>query len=67
MWSGTTGDVPYVVDYKFVWQDANGMTVDANRSVWLSKRIKPGETVHFRSVAPSTQCKDFILSLKEHK
>ena len=66
-WSSMTGDVPYTVDYKFSWQDANGMSVDADRSVWLSKRIKPGETVYFKSVAPTAQCKDFTLSLKEHK
>lgn len=66
-WSSVTGDVPYTVDYKFEWQDANGMTVDTSLSIWQSKKIKPGETVYFKSVAPTMQCKDFILSLKEHK
>ena len=66
-WSSMTGDVPYVVDYKFDWQDQNGMTVSTTLSIWQSKRIKPGETVYFKSVAPTIQCKDFILNLKEHK
>ena len=66
-WSIMTGDVPYVVDYKFDWQDQNGMTVSTTLSIWQSKRIKPGETVYFKSVAPTIQCKDFILNLKEHK
>ena len=66
-WSSLTGDVPYTVDYKFVWQDANGMAVDTPLSIWQSKQIKPGETVFFKSTAPTPQCKDFILNLKEHK
>lgn len=66
-WSSMTGDVPYTVDYKFDWQDANGMTVDTALSIWRSKQIKPGETVYFKTVAPTAQCKDFILNLKEHK
>ena len=66
-WSSLTGDVPYTVDYKFVWQDANGMAVDTPLSIWQSRQIKPGETVFFKSTAPTPQCKDFILNLKEHK
>lgn len=65
-WSSITGDVPYTVDYKFVWQDANGMAVDTPLSIWQSRQIKPGETVFFKSTAPTPQCKDFILNLKEH-
>ena len=66
-WSSMTGDVPYTVDYKFDWQDENGMTVETGLSIWQSRQIKPGETVYFKSVAPTAQCKDFILNLKEHK
>ena len=66
-WSSMTGDVPYTVDYKFDWQDENGMTVDTPLSIWQSRQIKPGETVYFKSVAPTKRCKDFILNLKEHK
>ena len=66
-WSSITGDVPYSVDYKFVWQDANGITVDTPLSIWQVKQIKPGETVFFKSTAPTPECKDFILYLKEHK
>ena len=66
-WSSITGDVPYTVDYKFVWQDASGITVETPLSIWQSRQIKPGETVYFKSVAPTPQCKDFILNLKEHK
>ena len=66
-WSSLTGDVPYTVDYKFVWQDANGMAVETSLSIWQSRQIKPGETVFFKSIAPTPQCKDFILNLKEHK
>ena len=66
-WSSITGDVPYTVDYKFDWQDENGMTVDSGLSIWQARQIKPGETVYFKSVAPTPQCKDFILNIKEHK
>lgn len=66
-WSGMTGENPYPVTYKFTWQDANGMTVDTPLSIWKTARIIPGETVYFRAVAPTPQCKDFILSVKEYK
>ena len=66
-WSSITGDVPYTVDYKFDWPDENGMTVDSGLSIWQARQIKPGETVYFKSVAPTPQCKDFILNIKEHK
>ena len=66
-WSGLTGEVPYEVDYKFVWQDENGMAVDSSLSIWQSRQIKPGETVYFKSVAPTKKCRDFVLNLKEHK
>ena len=66
-WSSMTGEVPYTVDYKFDWQDENGMTVETSLSIWQSRQIKPGETVYFKSVAPTAQCKDFILNIKEHK
>ena len=67
IWSGMTGEVPYPVDYKFVWQDENGMTVDTPLSIWQTVTVKPGETVYFRAIGPTPECKDFILNLKEHK
>ena len=66
-WSGVTGEVPYTVAYKFIWQDANGITVDSPLSIWQSKQIKPGETAFFKAVAPNPDCKDFILNIKEYK
>ena len=65
-WSSITRDNPYTVDYKFDWQDENGMTVDTSLSIWQSRQIKPGETVYFKTVAPTPRCKDFILNVKEH-
>lgn len=67
MWSGMTGENPYNVAYKFIWQDENGMTVESNLSIWQTIQIKPGETVFFKSTAPTPQCKDFILNIKEAK
>ena len=66
-WSAMTGENPYPVCYKFTWQDANGMTVDTPLSIWKTINVIPGETVYFRSTAPTPQCKDFILSVKEFK
>ena len=65
MWSGFTGDNPYRVDYKFTWQDENGMVVDTPLSAWRTVSIHPGETVQFVAVAPSLRCKDFLLNVKE--
>ena len=66
-WSGLTGENPYSVDYKFVWKDENGMAVETNLSAWRTIRINPGETVFFKSVAPNSRCRDFMLNLKESK
>jgi len=65
IWSGITGENPYDVDYKFVWMDEAGMAVETNLSVWRTIRIKPGETVFLKSVAPNARCRDFLLNLKE--
>ncbi len=63
LWSSMTGGAPYRVSYKFVWLDGKGMAV--SDGVWMTKIIKPGETVYFQSVAPTRQCKDFVLNVKE--
>lgn len=66
LWSWMRHSNPYPIQYKFTWQNANGMTVDSPISnVWQTVRVKPGETVSFRSVAPTKDCKDFVLSVKE--
>ncbi len=67
MWSGITAENPYAIDYKFVWQDKDGFAVESAISVWKTIRVKPGETIFLKSVAPSPQCKDFILNLRESK
>ena len=67
MWSGMTGENPYNVSYKFIWQDENGMTVESTLSIWQTIQIKPGETVFFKATAPTPKCKDFILNIKEAK
>ena len=46
-----------------VWLDSRGMAV--SDGVWMTKLVKPGETVYFQSVAPTRQCRDFILNMKE--
>ncbi len=66
-WSGLTGENPYSIDYKFTWQDENGMTVDTPLEVWRTVKVHPGETVYFKSVAPNERCQDFILNIKESK
>lgn len=65
IWSGLTGENPYPVDYKFTWQNADGLTVDTPLSVWRTVQVIPGETVYFKSVAPTPECRDFILNVKE--
>jgi len=67
LWSGMTGDNPYNVDYKFIWKDDHGMTVETPLSVWRTQVIIPGETVYFKAVAPNDRCKDFVLNVKETK
>ncbi len=63
LWSSLTGGDPYRISYKFVWLDSRGMAV--SDGVWMTKLVKPGETVYFQSVAPTRQCRDFILNMKE--
>ncbi len=65
LWSSLTGENPYPVDYKFTWQNAAGMTVETPLSAWRTVQVIPGETVYFKSVAPTPECRDFILNVKE--
>ncbi len=66
-WSGLTGDNPYSIDYKFTWQDENGMAVETPLAGWRTITVHPGETVHFKAIAPDKRCKDFLLNIKESK
>ncbi|MBP5638350.1 MAG: YcfL family protein [Victivallales bacterium] len=65
IWSWWTREDPYPVDYKFSWVDEQGMTVETPLSIWKRVLVYPGETVHFKAVAPDLRCKDFVLNLKE--
>ncbi len=64
-WSWMTDENPYPVDYRFTWQDAQGMTVETPLSIWRTVTVYPGEIVNFQSVAPTPECQDFVLELKE--
>ncbi len=65
LWSSLTGENPYPVDYKFTWQNADGITVETPLSAWRTVQVIPGETVYFKAVAPTPDCRDFILNVKE--
>lgn len=65
-WSGITGENPYKIRYRFTWFTEDGMAV--NNTVladWQDATIIPGETLFLQSVAPSRNCSDFKISLKE--
>ncbi|MFA6658968.1 MAG: YcfL family protein [Victivallaceae bacterium] len=65
LWSGITGDNPYQIQYKFSWFDQNEMAVESILSTWKNLTVIPGETVYIQSIAPSKECKDFMINLKE--
>lgn len=65
VWSGITGENPYKIRYKFSWFTQDGMAVDSIASNWQTATVIPGETVYLQSVAPSKNCHDFKISLKE--
>ena len=65
-WSGMTGENPYKIRYRFTWFDEDGMAV--NNTVladWRDATIIPGETLFLQSVAPTKNCSDFKICLKE--
>jgi len=64
-WSGFTGENPYPLDYRFRWADKDGMVMTGVTAVWQHAMLVPGETVYFESVAPSRDCRDFLLDIKE--
>lgn len=66
-WSGMTGENPYDIRYKFDWFDSNGMAVNSVLSDWQDATIIPGETLYLQSVAPTRDCRDFKVSLKEYE
>lgn len=65
MWTGMTGENPYRIQYKFTWYDRGGMAMDSILSTWHEISVIPGETVQIQSVAPSRDCNDFMVNLKE--
>ncbi|MDD4816768.1 MAG: YcfL family protein [Victivallaceae bacterium] len=64
-WSSMTGENPYRINYRFRWFDEKGMAVSGISSVWQEKIIYPGESAYLESVAPSRDCRDFLLDLQE--
>ena len=65
-WSDITGENPYKIRYRFTWFTEDGMAV--NNTVladWQDATIIPGETLFLQSVAPSKNCNDFKISLRE--
>jgi uncharacterized protein YcfL len=60
------GDYPYQIEYRFSWFNKDGMEVQTATNTWIPKSIIPGDTVHFKAVAPNPSCKDFQLSIKEN-
>ncbi len=60
------GDDPYKIDYHFTWLDKNGMEVRTATAAWKEMDILPGDTFRIQGIAPSPNCKDFELKLKQH-
>ena len=65
IWSWITGENPYYINYRVDWFDGNGMQVPSPSSNWMTEIFYPGETKYIRSVAPTSQCADYMVSLKE--
>lgn len=65
LWSSITGENPYRIQYRFTWFDQNGMAMDSILSTWKEMTVIPGEEVQIQAVAPSRECKDFTVNLKE--
>lgn len=65
LWSSMTGENPYRIQYRFTWFDQNAMAMNSILSTWQELTVIPGEEVHIQSVAPSRECKDFTVNLKE--
>jgi len=60
------GDNPYHLAYKFVWLDSKGIEVKSPANgAYLQRDVLPGDLVRFSGLAPSPDCKDFQLSIKE--
>jgi hypothetical protein len=59
------GDSPYKISYRFTWLNNAGMAINTASSVWTEKDVLPGDTVWISSVGPNSQCKDFVLKLRE--
>lgn len=61
-------DKPYKVVYRFNWYDNDGVQIEETDSEgWKTRLILPGDDVVFTTVAPSQECNDFKIRLKEIK
>ena len=60
------GDSPYEVAYKFSWLNSKGIELKTPATgIWFERDVLPGETTRFSDVAPSADCRDFRLEIKE--
>ncbi len=59
------GDEPYKIGYRFTWLNKSGMEVDTATNTWIEKDIVPGDTAFMSGLAPSENCRDFLLKLRQ--
>ena len=59
------GNEPYKIAYRFTWFNHAGMKVDTAASTWIPMEIMPGDVDYISGVAPTEQCNDFIIKLKQ--
>ncbi|HVT88561.1 MAG TPA: YcfL family protein [Tepidisphaeraceae bacterium] len=59
-----TGSSPQVFQYRYIWIDGNGFTLQSPTSAWQRKFIQGKQTVSIDGVAPDTRVADCRLEMK---
>jgi hypothetical protein len=52
-------------DYKIVWLDKNGVTIDSKAAVWRPVSAKSRTTFYFKAVAPTKEVVDYRMDTRK--
>ena len=58
---------PRAVEWKVVWLDADGMTMDSVVSSWSARMLQPYEICALKGTAPHAEAADMLFYLRKAK
>lgn len=53
-----------VVEYRFVWYDADGVEIASPTSIWIQMPLGPNAQAQMQQIAPSPEARSYALSTR---